>query len=1135
MSLKITTQNIQKARISDPLVLSLITKSNVTFLQELSLVEDFTFQFTNKSIYYNAARSRTAIIVDNIFPIINKNLTSITLKPELKKNITDIIIDISQNKLIWLINIYNPNQYANQRLLQDQLQLSIISQYQNLQTRLPDKTINIVFAGDFNNFIDPSDSLNYRYRENTVADSLTKLTKLLDLKDAYKTIKHSIKKSYTNRSTTLGSSRRLDRFYISKRFLHDKNINWVLSQANIFMKSTHESVTVELTLTSSKVYHNMKRFRLTDKSINILKKLTLSQHIKGTDELIIDNKSRAQRLNHLLNQAESPQLNIIKEYYHHINQIFHQYQQHQPLSSLKNDNGEIMETQKDIMNLATNYYMNLFDGKKGTTNKMKIEKYLMSVIPNLGVSLEDNDKLDSPITMEELKLALDSVNYKSTTGIDGIPYKYYKDLFPQIKNILLDEFNDIFNNGQLPFHYRTILFNIIPKPGKSKDKIQNYRPIGLINCNLRLLSTIINNRLLQYLPDLIGESQTGFIPGRSSFTNINIMQDMISSMINPKDTQHIEARPQRLILIVDMEKAFDRISHTYLETLLSHLNLGKKKFIPLILGILQQTVGSLYINQITGPLFKMRNGTLQGNPFSPTLFAMAVEPLLRSLEKNKGFNYKSEMIPQYCQQKYLAFADDITIFHRNESDYQRTIKYITIFEKMSGSKLNTSKSKLLIPPDSIQFFTPIPFDITDKNFELKYLGVTIGSSYTFWPDTLKRDLWIKYKLSNMTSLPISSKIEAFNTYIASKFYYKELHQPLLQNQFKEIDNSIYSLVKQDTAISLETLKTNKKLGGFSLIDLSHQLQYRRAKIFQDLFTKNSSKYNQILRFKIQYEINNLHQQHSSSSQEGYVRTQYWWIVLLGLAEDIEGSNEKITTKLFRSKIFSDAEKKAYYDFQKVLRIRPANKRVQPMDIEINELKSMIQDGVPEKYQKHIPVRVREFEHRQGSKKQREKVDTDRMSDTLKSIINITQPEINEFWSNITKYNYQFPGGYQNLHIFHLGIENHHYITNNYCYYCEKRLSTYEDPHYAPHDTKIQIMAHHLIECPLAQKLWKASKLEIPLTWRSIIIPTTDSLETKKIDKFIGYQRKLSRLKQRNSFNWQMSIKSLMFVLKTNTW
>lgn len=1136
MIIKINTQNIQRSRISDQLVISFTQKSNVSLLQELNLSEDFSFQFDNKVIYYNSTCSRTAIIVDDSIPVLGSKLAGITVQHELQKHITDVLIELENNQALWIINLYNPNQYQKQNQIHDQLKLSLLAQHQNLQTRFPGKTINIMLAGDFNNFIDRSDSLNYRSREDSVAESLTNLITLLNLKDSFNSIKHNIKKTFTNKASELGKSRRLDRFYITGSFLKNKENKWNMTQTNHFGKrSTHDSVTVELTLTSSKAYYNMKRYRLTDRIINVLRHQSINEDIQGTDELIIDIKCKAEKLKHMLKKVKVPELDKVTEYYQHINQVFHQYQEQRPIKQLKDVEGTLVQSHEEIMKIATEYYMDLFDGTRGTKDTKKIHKYLQDVIPTQGISPEEKRKMDSSITMEELKLAIDSANLKSTPGIDGIPYKFYKELFPQIKHILLQEFNHILTEGNLPFHYRTILFNIIPKPGKSKENIGNYRPIALINTNLRLLSTIINNRLLKHLPDIIGEDQAGFIPGRSSFSNITIFREMLDSLIHPKDKTHIIPNPQKLILIVDLEKAFDRISHEYMEQLLSHLNFGKK-LAKLIINILKQTTGSLYINNMTGPLFNLKNGTLQGNPFSPSLFALAVEPLLRSIKQNtRGHSYQGDLIPEaYSSQHYLAFADDITVFLKDKRDYSKTMKCIRLFEKFSGSKLNEKKSQLIIPTDTYPFLTPFPFEIADENFQLTYLGITIGPSVTFWPETLQRDLYIKYKLSNMTSLLIQSKIEAFNTYIASKFYYKELHQPLLPNQLNQIDTSIKLLVKQDTPISLDTLKTHNNKGGFSMIDLKSQLQHRRAKIFQDLFLDSHTKYNQILRFKIQSSINNIIQKTSptKSPKEDYIKTHYWWVVLLELADDIENTNDSISLEVMNSSTFSDAERTAYWDFRKVLGIKKRTIRLKPMKIGIEDLKNSIEKGIPEKYQQHIPIRIKDFDHTKGSKKQREKQDVNKMSKTLMDITGVNQKQVDNFWHNLKKFNQHFPGKYQNIHIFHLGIENHNYV-NNHCDYCSKKLTRYDEPQYAPKEIQFEIMKHHLIECPLAQKLWKKIDLNIPLTWQTIITPATNMNETRTIDRYLGFQRKLSRLKSKRHFNCHMAVDSMIFLLESN--
>lgn len=61
-----------------------------------------------------------------------------------------------------------------------------------------------------------------------------------------------------------------------------------------------------------------------------------------------------------------------------------------------------------------------------------------------------------------------------------------------------------------------------------------------------------------------------------------------------------------------------------------------------IMPILQSTIGCTHMRDTSGSLLPLNQGTLLENPIIPSLFMFAVEPLLRSVEKN----YKVSPLPQ---------------------------------------------------------------------------------------------------------------------------------------------------------------------------------------------------------------------------------------------------------------------------------------------------------------------------------------------------------------------------------------------------------------------------------------------------------------------------------------------------------
>ena len=86
--------------------------------------------------------------------------------------------------------------------------------------------------------------------------------------------------------------------------------------------------------------------------------------------------------------------------------------------------------------------------------------------------------LDSPFEYIELLSVKKSLKHNKSTGLDGIPYEFYKNASPCFLNELLQMFNAIFIKKEMPISFRKSI--IVPLFKKGDPNVAaNYRGLSL--------------------------------------------------------------------------------------------------------------------------------------------------------------------------------------------------------------------------------------------------------------------------------------------------------------------------------------------------------------------------------------------------------------------------------------------------------------------------------------------------------------------------------------------------------------------------------------------------------------------------------------------------------------------------------
>ena len=408
---------------------------------------------------------------------------------------------------------------------------------------------------------------------------------------------------------------------------------------------------------------------------------------------------------------------------------------------------------------------------------------------------------------------------------------------PYLRTYITLLISEILEKKRIPDIWRKAVTVLIYKKGDTSDPA-NFRPITLENICLKILTSLLRDRLYEFLianKYIENNIQKGFAP-KLSGTWEHIAQ--LSHIINQS------RRHQRSITItlLDLRNAFGEVHHNLIETSLEyhHIPSDIREIIKIVYTDFKTCIVT---DDYTTPTITVTKGVLQGDCMSPLLFNVVINTFIQYVKKDHfsqlGFKYFQYLLPKH----WMQFADDAVAISGQEYENQillnafgrwcawsemliRVDKCHTFGIKKVNTAAKQIKPKLyinnkIIPPiesgDSFIYLGRyFNFSMSDKDHETSILNK------------------INDNMAIIDKLPLhpKNKLKIYHRYLLSKISWDltvaEITQTWLKNN---VDNIISSYIRSWLEIpisgNLDGISLGKSKFGFNFIKVSsraHQCQ-----------------------------------------------------------------------------------------------------------------------------------------------------------------------------------------------------------------------------------------------------------------------------------------------------------------------
>lgn len=163
------------------------------------------------------------------------------------------------------------------------------------------------------------------------------------------------------------------------------------------------------------------------------------------------------------------------------------------VTALVDGTGLTVTDNEDILNMERDYFTEIY--KEDPSSLSPIEDLPLTPDDVPRISDLSNTLINRPFTEEEFHSSLKELNKGKAPGSDGITPEFYLAFWDLVKRDFMNSITYSIDQGKLSDQQRTGIITLIPKKGLDRCHLSNWRPITLLNSDLKIMSKALANRI----------------------------------------------------------------------------------------------------------------------------------------------------------------------------------------------------------------------------------------------------------------------------------------------------------------------------------------------------------------------------------------------------------------------------------------------------------------------------------------------------------------------------------------------------------------------------------------------------------------------------------------------------------------